>query len=221
MRDMVYRDKVCPSPALAASSLIAFESGNVGMYMDFAGLASRYRDIIHDFDWDIAPTPSDADNIYTMVKGNEVVVTAQSRHPQESWEWIKYLTGAESERYICGDAYRRSVPTQLSLLRSPEYLHATQRPFHIDVFVDLIDRGRSLPIDETWFTWTTTAHRSMDRLFLENTTNTATILRSVARAADDEITHERERYARYTNRPLVGAATTTQPSQPAGVAHAE
>lgn len=226
MRDMVYRYRVCPSPAQSATNLVAFETGNVGMYIDFAGLAPRYRDVIRDFDWDIAPTPSDPGNSYTMVKGNQLVITQQSKHPREAWEWVKYLTGPEAERYICGDNYRRSVPTRLDLLRSKEYLDAKQRPFHIDVFVDLIDRGRSLPIDESWFTWTTTAHRSMDRLYVDSSADTVQTVRAVSRAADDEIAREHERYRRYQRAAEAGGAkgaagATARPTTGEGVAHGE
>jgi multiple sugar transport system substrate-binding protein len=198
MRDMVFARRVSPSPAQVASNLYSFEAGNVGMYIDFAGLAPRYRDLVQDFHWDIVPTPSDPDQPYTMTKGNQIIISQQCQHPREAWEWIKYMTSRETELFICGDAYRRSIPTRLAVLRDPQYLDAKLRPYHADVFANLLDHPRQLPIDESWYTWTTTATRFMEQLYVNNSVNTQEVMTAAAKAVDRELAREHERYRRFS-----------------------
>ena len=205
MRDMVYTRRVSPSPAQVASNLYSFEAGNVGMYIDFAGLAPRYRELIQDFQWDIVPTPSNPNDPYTMTKGNQVVISAKCPHPKEAWEWIKFLTSRRAELFLCGDAYRRCIPTRVALLHDPEYLEAKQRPYHADVFADLLDHPRALPIDESWFTWTTTATRFMERLYIDGNTDVERTMTAAASAIDQELAREHERYRRYSETGLAHA----------------
>jgi hypothetical protein len=111
---------------------------------------------------------------------------------------MKYYTSEETELVLGGDTFRRIVPTRLALLHDPRYLKATQPPFHIDVMVDLINRGRPLPVDETWSAWTSTASRFMDQLYAQPAANVAETLALAARAVDVELTRERQRYQRYS-----------------------
>jgi multiple sugar transport system substrate-binding protein len=197
MRSLIYTLGVCPSTDIAASNRFSLEAGNVAMYFDFAGFTPRYRDSIRDFDWDIAPTPSDPDNSYTLAKGNQLIITEQCKHPQEAWEWIKYLTSKETEEYFYGDEYRRCVPTRWAVLKDPEYLHAARPPFHTDVFVDVLDRARELPIDEAYPTWTATAQRMIEVLFINRSIDLNRVISNCAAAVDVDLQSEHERFQRY------------------------
>jgi ABC-type glycerol-3-phosphate transport system substrate-binding protein len=197
MRGLTYTLRVCPSPDVSASNGFSFESGNVALYIDWAGMAPRYRDSIRDFDWDIAPTPSDPDNSYTLAKGNQLIISQQCQHPREAWEWIRYLTSKETEEYFYGDDYRRCAPTRWSVLDDPAYLHATRPPFHTDVFVDVLNRARELPIDETFPTWSATAQRFIEVLFINPSADLNQVVSNCSAAVDADLQTEHEHFQRY------------------------
>ncbi len=197
MRSMVYGRRVVPSPSDAANGAFSFESGNVAMRFDFAGLTPGLRDTIRDFQWDIVPTPSPANDPFSIVKGNQLVISVHCQHPRQAWEWIKFLTSEESEMYLCGDSARREIPTRLSVLHSPQFLHASQAPFHTDVFSNLLAHPRELPIDESWPTWTLTAQKFMDHLFHDESADTADTMAQAARAIDVDLAQTHARYLRY------------------------
>ena len=197
MRGLIYKQGVCPSPDVSSSNGYLFESGTVAMSFEWPGFTPRFRDSIRDFDWDIAPTPSDPDNSYTIAKGNQLVISEQCEHPQEAWEWIKYLTSKETEEYYYGDQFRRAVPTRLAVLKDPQYLRATRPPFHTDVFVDVLNRARELPIDETYPTWTATAQRFIDLLFISPSADLDQTMHNCAAAVDIDLQSEHERFQRY------------------------
>jgi multiple sugar transport system substrate-binding protein len=195
MRSLIYGRHVCPSPADSTGNAYSFEAGNVAMGFDWAGVAPRYRDTIRDFQWDVLPPPTQADDPYTLVKGCQLIITSSCAHPREAWEWVKFMTSAETESFLYGDALRRCVPTHLSVLNDPKYLQATAAPFHTDVFPFLLDHGRELPIDQAWPSWNITAQKFMDYLFTNESADTESTLRQAAHAIDIDILQSRENEA--------------------------
>ena len=196
LRDDILVRHVCPSPAQLTSNVYAFEAGNVAIDIENCGMTPRFRAFC-TFDWDIAPTPCDAGNSFTQTKGNQLVVPATCKHPLEAWEWVKFYTSEETELYLCGDRFRRSVPTRIAVLRDPRYLHADRPPFHTDVFVDVVERGRGLPVDEAWNVWTTDEQRYVDRMITQPNVSTEELMGEATRAINEDLAREHARYARY------------------------
>jgi len=197
MRGLLYNLRVCPTPSSYGSNAFAFEAGNVAMSIDWAGMTPRFRDAIREFDWDIAPTPCDPGNSYTLGKGNQLVISQECEHPREAWEWIKYLTSKETEEYFYGDQFRRCVATRWSVLRDPAYLSATKPPYHTDVFVDVLNRARELPIDPSFPIWTATAQRFIDVLFINPQSDLKQTMDECTAAVDIDLQNEHERFRRY------------------------
>ena len=197
LHKMVYVDRVCPTPADSAAAAFTFDSGNVAMVFEWGGMSPRYRSAIRDFRWDIVPTPSDRGNEFSLIKGNQVVMNARCKHPEEAWEWMKFLTSAEAEIIMYGDKLRRSLPTQKSVLADPRFLLATQAPYHTDVFLNIFKHGRELPIDPTWSAWTQVLNPQLDRLMLDPKAKPEDFLPQAARDANRAIADERERLKRY------------------------
>ena len=198
-RNLIFKDKVCASPSDLAANRFSFEGGNVAMTFDTFGNTPQLRTAISTFDWDIAPTPSDAANPYTLVKGNQVVVTAKCKHPREAWEWIKFLTSEQTEKYLYGDTFRRDVPTRLTVLNSPAFLQSSKPPFHVDALAYTLDHGRELPIDETYPTWTATLQSYIQQLFVDDSADTATVMKQASAAVDIDLHQLRKRFSRYDN----------------------
>lgn len=206
LRDLVFKSRVMPATGDQAASMFSFESGNIAMTIDTSGNSPYYRDAISTFDWDIAPTPSNPNNRYQVVKGNELIISKQCKHPREAWDWIRYLTSKKAELYLYGDKYRRNVPTRLSVLSSPAFLHSTHPPFHTDIFKYLLDNARELPIDETWPTWTDTMQRFIQRLFADPNASATVIMKEAAKSVNIDIKEQRARYAEM--RPLLSGGSS-------------
>ena len=164
MTDLRWKHHCAPTPADAALSAFTFESGKIAMHWGWAGETPRFRKNIKKFDWDIAPVPTGPAGNTTVIKGNQLVVYQHSKHPELAWEFVKYMTGPEAE-LILGAQWRRCVPTRLSVQQHPEYLKTDKPPFHTDVFLDTVRRGRTLPIDARYQEWSREFSSATDSLF--------------------------------------------------------
>ncbi|HEX2999545.1 MAG TPA: sugar ABC transporter substrate-binding protein, partial [Armatimonadota bacterium] len=169
LADLRWKYHSSPTPADAALSAFTFESGKIAMHWGWAGETPRYRKNIASFDWDIVPTPSGSKGNTTVIKGNQLCANRLSQHPQEAWEFIKYMTGPEAE-LLLGGKLRRIVPSRLSVQRDPRYLKADLPPYHTDVFLTSIYRGRALPIDRRYQEWSQEFNAATEGLFNLNTT---------------------------------------------------
>jgi multiple sugar transport system substrate-binding protein len=180
LADLRWVEHCAPTPADSALSAFTFESGKIAMAWGWHGESPRYRKNIKSFDWDIAPTPSGPAGQHSVVKGNQLCINKLTQHPQEAWEFEKFMTGREAE-LILGGQYRRCCPTRLSVLRDPRYLEAKLPPHHTDVFLTSIQRGRTLPIDGRYQEWSQAFNSATEALFNVNESDAATSLRD----ADD------------------------------------
>jgi len=164
LADLRWVDHSTPTPAQAANSAFTFEGGKIAMEFNWMGQSPRYRKVIKDFDWDICPIPSGVNGSVTCTKGNQLVIAANSKHPEAAWRFIRFLTSEKIELDLYGRR-RRSFPTRRSVAGSPEFLNATQPPFHSRVFENAIVSGRALPITDRWNEWTTAFYPEQDNLF--------------------------------------------------------
>lgn len=68
-----------------------FLSQNAAMALHGEWLMPVYRDI-KDFDWDVAAPPAGpSDTVKVFAASNSLGITKDSQHPQEAWEFLKYL----------------------------------------------------------------------------------------------------------------------------------
>ena len=182
--DMRWKDRVAPTPADNALSAFTFESGKIGMFWGWAGESPRFRKNVKDFEWDIVPTPSGPAGNTAVVKGNQLVIYRHSEQQEAAWEFVKFMTGPEAEMLLCGEL-RRSIPTRRSVLRDPAYLHTDKPPYHTDVFLESVQRGRILPIDWRYQEWVQEFNSALEPLMNVERGNKdagAALARAAARA---------------------------------------
>lgn len=74
------------------------------------------------------------------------------------------MTGPEAELLLGGEL-RRTVPTRFSVQRDPRYLEAKLPPYHTDVFLESVKRGRILPIDWRYQEWVQEFNSATEGLF--------------------------------------------------------
>jgi multiple sugar transport system substrate-binding protein len=182
--DLRWKDRCSPTPADSALSAFSFESGKLGMHWGWAGESPRFRKNIKSFRWDIVPTPAGPMGNHTVVKGNQLCIFRESRHPEAAWEFVKFMTGPVAERMLCGKL-RRAVPTRLSVQRDPEYLRAEAPPYHTDVFLTSVKRGRTLPIDWRYQEWSQVFNSELEGLLNVNERDVPTTLAAATRRVND------------------------------------
>ena len=89
------------------------------MEFSYIGTAVRYREVIKDFDWDTCPVPRRAATSATIVKGNQLVMCAETRHPNEAWKFMRFMTSVKTEELLCSKL-RRCAPTHRKFASDPE-----------------------------------------------------------------------------------------------------
>ena len=164
MKDLRWKYRVNPTPAEGAMSAFNFNSGRVAMYFGWSGQTPVILENAKGFRWDIAPVPAGPAGRFTPLKGNVMTTYVECKHPREAYEFIKYVTSAESEMFICGKL-RRWITTHKSVYNDPEYLVAHTPPYHTDVFRGEMDYGKRPPINERFIQWTTELNRGLSRLW--------------------------------------------------------
>lgn len=163
LADLVWKDKCSPTPAQGANAAFTFESGKLAMNFNWMGMAPRYRTLVKDFEWDVVPVPKGSHGGSTTLKGNQLVVARNSRHPEAAWKFIRHLTSYETEIKLYA-IIRRSFPTRIAVAESDTYLKSDLPPFQMQAFVDSIENGRPLPITERWSEWNQVLSSELDNL---------------------------------------------------------
>lgn len=187
--DLRWKDHVSPTPGEAAQAFFKFESGRIGFQIDWMGVAPILRKTVKSFKWDICPTPRGPVADLTVCKGNQLVMNAETRHPEASWRLMRFMTSVEAEHYLYGKL-RRSGATRISVNDSPEYLATELPPFHTDVYVVGMKRAKQLPIDERWQEWSLVVGRHLERLYIGGPQDVAPVLHEMKREVDGVLREE-------------------------------
>ena len=192
LADLRWKDHCAPTPSQAANSAFPFESGKLGMEFNWMGQSVRYRKVITSFKWDVVPEPSGPAGNPTILKGNQLVMYRESKHPEAAWRFMKFITGDYVEHLLYVDR-RRSFPTRIEIGNSKEFLETKQAPFNTQAFVDSIKNGRALPINHRWGEWNTGFNNEVDALF-SGRNHDAKVVMKEAKAKVDKILADEEGY---------------------------
>lgn len=166
LKDLRWKYHVTPTPAESAMSAFTFESGRIGMYFGWSGQTAVILKKAKGFEWDIAPMPVGAAGRFTPMKGNTLATYKESLHPREAYEFVKFVTSAKSEMWICGQL-RRSITTHKSVARNPEYLKTCTPPYHTDVFLHEMEYGRKISINEKYNQWAVELNNGLNRMWTD------------------------------------------------------
>ncbi len=99
----------------------AFYDGNLGMMYNVNSglLGMRSQDL--PFDWDVAPLPKGKERT-TNLALITAAISAQTKHPEEAWNFVKWVTAGEGA-WIIARALR-GAPLAREILTSAEYYEA-------------------------------------------------------------------------------------------------
>ncbi|HEY0865998.1 MAG TPA: sugar ABC transporter substrate-binding protein [Fimbriimonas sp.] len=164
LADLRWKHRCAPTPAQSANAAFTFESGKVGFEFNWMGMAPRYNQVIKGFDWDIVPLPKGPFGGRSIVKGNQLIVYRETKHPEAAWRFLRFMTsrGVETELYA---VKRRCFPTRKDVAYSDDFLKPKTRPYQTDVFVKAVESAKELPIGPRWGEWTNAFNMEVDNLF--------------------------------------------------------
>ncbi len=116
---------------------VAFASGRLAMTMDGPWDLPRFKDLLKNLDWAFAPLPAGPAKKATIVGGEYLAVFKQSQHPDEAWEFIKWIISPEIQAYwAMKSGY---LPVRHSSNDVPEFKkYLTEHP-NYKVFVDQME----------------------------------------------------------------------------------
>ncbi len=167
--ELRHKHGVMPRPTESALSVFTFESGNIGIQTGYAGESPKYRERCR-FRWDIVPIPSGPAGRFSMVKGNAMVISKNTRHTKESWNLVKFMASPDVIKMYSGDKLRRDIPIRKSVLASPSFLHSTQPPYNIGAFEEMLKTAHHLPLQTHWSEWSPAYSQWVDRMMTEDKT---------------------------------------------------
>ncbi|HSI72904.1 MAG TPA: sugar ABC transporter substrate-binding protein [Fimbriimonas sp.] len=189
LTDLRWKYKCAPTPAQAAQSAFSFESGKLGMEFGWMGSAPRYNSAIKSFDWDICPIPIGPSGNTSMIKGNQLVIYRETKYPEASWRFIRFLTSSSTEKLLYVDN-RRNFPTRKSVAYSKEFLNPKVRPFQTDVFLQGVEGARELPINHRWGEWTQILNSEQDNLYSGRERDAGVVMRRAAAQINEVLADE-------------------------------
>lgn len=104
------------------------------------------HNVMKDLQWDIAPLPQNKRAASPLYAGG-IAVLADSRHHEESWQLVKYLTGTEAQQIWARNG--QSCPARLPVAYSSAFLRAGA-PEHAKYYVDAINTSFPEPSFPGW-----------------------------------------------------------------------
>ena len=187
--DFRWKDHCSPTQAQGENSIYTFEGGKLGMVFDFMGMTPRFRKVIHKFEWDVCPVPSGPFGRTTLCKGNQLVMSAETAHPNEAWRFERFITSQSTEHELYVEL-RRCFPTRKAMAYSQDYLRTNKPPFNNWAFVDAIEHSRPLPINNRWSEWTNAFNSEIDNLIAGRERNAGAVLKRAKIKVDKVLADE-------------------------------
>ena len=146
MGDLVNKYHVAPTAEEAANLGMSklFTTGKIGMNISGSWAAELiYKKEIKTFEYDVAPIPKGPKTRVSIICGAAYAVMKRSKHKQEAWELVKWMTGKEYQEF----AAKRSqiIPSRRSVAESGAYLHLNADPKNRKAFLYMIPYGKAVP----------------------------------------------------------------------------
>ncbi|MCX7918069.1 MAG: sugar ABC transporter substrate-binding protein [bacterium] len=137
--DMRTKHKVAPSlvasqqPGQGTLDLMA--AGKLGMYVNGSWMIGLLRQQAK-FNWDVAPVPKGPKTRATVLFTVGMVIPTGSKHPNEAWEYLKYLGGPAGQSFFGSTKIASGIPAIKSIAESTVFIDPTLPPEHIHVLLD-------------------------------------------------------------------------------------
>lgn len=176
LQDLRYKYKVAPSmaalpPDFYRGEIEMFQTGRVAMFAAESWVLSTLKDI-KNFRWDVAPIPRRKGLKRRILSGSAVlVISSQSKHPKEAWEFIRFACSKEGEDILAQG--RNAIPSLKTVVKT---VFDQPPPDNISVFVKQIEEIVPRPKFSWYREWQGTIfHEEYNKLMLNKQTPQETI----------------------------------------------
>lgn len=168
LSDLIWKEGVAPKPQVTGDMGFSdmFKTGKIGMCIYGRWMCMDFKNIDpKNFEWDVAVLPKKLRRASTLA----VVcyaIAAQTKHPEASWQLIKFLTGTEGQIAVAESGH--AIPSRKSVASSKHFLEAKVIPQKINarVFLESVDYARPVPANAHWAEIDERINREMELVFL-------------------------------------------------------
>lgn len=119
LQDLIHKDHASPNPVQAGALGGDFMTGKIAMEIEGSWMIEQFRSI-KSFSWGMAPVPR-GKKFAVAVRICGHGIKADTKHPEESWELVKYYQSPEAQRML-GD-FALWIPSREGLARDPGFWH--------------------------------------------------------------------------------------------------
>jgi multiple sugar transport system substrate-binding protein len=125
---------------------VTFASKRLAMAIDGSWSLAYYKDLFKNLDWGFAPLPAGPAKKATIVGGEYLSIFKQSKNPDASWKFIKWIISPEVQAFwSMKSGY---LPIRHAVLNNPEFQEYLKNNPNYKVFIDQMEFGRAMkPID--------------------------------------------------------------------------
>ena len=148
--DMMFTDKSMPDPTTAAQfGDDTFQAGAVAMTTIGHWAVPGYNTVT--FQWDVAPMPKGPAGSATSVNSAGFVVAAGSKHPDESFEFIKFVLSSAGQTRLTELGF--AIPVLKAVAESDTFLKQAGPSINQQVFLDSLAFARMKPVFKGYDEW--------------------------------------------------------------------
>lgn len=164
--DLIWKEGVAPKPTITGDLGFAdmFKTGRVGMCTYGRWMCMDFKNI-KGFEWDVAVMPKGlkrASGLFVVC----YAIAAQTKHPEASWQLVKFLTGTEGQIAVAESGH--AIPSRKSIATTKHFLEAKVIPQKINAraFLDQVEYSRPVPTNPHWVEIDERLNREMELVFL-------------------------------------------------------
>jgi multiple sugar transport system substrate-binding protein len=148
LQDLVWKHRVMGSLTETTgqnSPSNLFQRGQLGVYLEVMSFNTVLQPV-REFEWQIVPVPRGPAGRFNRMAGAGIGVSTQTKYINESWEFIKFLTGPEAPTRPGAVPY---LAPHKGKMNSPEFLNALPGKSK-QVIIDTLEYARIQPLHPKW-----------------------------------------------------------------------
>jgi len=179
--DMMFQDKSMPDTTTAAQfGGDPFQAGAAAMTTIGHWAVPGYNAV--NFKWDVAPMPKGPAGAATSVNSAGFVVAQGSKHPDEAFEFIRFVLSPAGQTRLTELGF--AIPVLTSVAESDTFLKQPGPGIHQQVFLDSLAFAHMKPVFKGYDEWSAAVGDGMAVIWTGET-DLNTTLNEVVVAADE------------------------------------
>ncbi|MFN3982528.1 MAG: extracellular solute-binding protein [Caldilinea sp.] len=150
LQDLMYKHEVSPRPDLESElgGVELFSTGRVAVMLTNPSAVNQFR-AIEAFRWDVATIPiGKAERRGTGGGGTGWASGAATKHPNEAWQFLKYITSAQAQ--LDEVAVGATTPSRVSVVTSEAFLDPNKPPKNAKGFAQAQEFVVRDPVHVNW-----------------------------------------------------------------------